>query len=135
MNDYTLDDFIAEEIAADPSFEASLARAESEVALTIGLARLRESRGFTQRMLATCAGVKQPQIARIERGQAPTTSTLALLARVLGAEFVIGAEGGVRIVPDPNWVWPEDLPERRRKGSRSKRPASVTRGEVSAEPG
>jgi transcriptional regulator with XRE-family HTH domain len=50
------------------------------------IARLREDRCLTQRDLAKITGIKQPQIARIEKGQMPTLETLWRLAEVLDAE-------------------------------------------------
>lgn len=48
---------------------------------------------MTQAALAKAIGMKQPQVARLEHGQVPTLATLALQARALGAEFIIGASG------------------------------------------
>lgn len=63
-----------------------------------GLARdvrgLREARGLSQRQLETASGVPQAEISRIEAGRSnPTLSTIALLARALGAELALGRRG------------------------------------------
>jgi transcriptional regulator with XRE-family HTH domain len=42
-------------------------------------------------------GIKQPQIARIEKGQMPTLGTLWRLAEALDAEVVIGPRQSVEI--------------------------------------
>jgi transcriptional regulator with XRE-family HTH domain len=110
MDEYTLEDFIAEEIAADPTFAEGLAKAEEEARFAIELSRLREARGLTQAELAIALGVKQPQVARIERGQVPTLATLALLARMLGAEFTIGPQGGISVKRCEPWLPPEGVP-------------------------
>ncbi len=110
MDEYTLDDFVAEEIAADPTFAEGLAKAEEEARFAIELARLREARGLTQAELAVALGVKQPQVARIERGQVPTLATLTLLARMLGAEFTIGPQGGVSVKRCEPWLPPAGIP-------------------------
>jgi ribosome-binding protein aMBF1 (putative translation factor) len=95
----SLDEFIQEELAADPTFADALRAAEVEVDFAIQLSRLRESRGLTQKSLAEQLGMKQPMLARIERGQMPTVPTLARLAKALGAEFTIGPDGGVHVRP------------------------------------
>lgn len=50
----------------------------------------RKQRGFTQQTLATCSGVAQADISRIERGLiTPTIPTLLRLIDALGARMVI----------------------------------------------
>jgi DNA-binding XRE family transcriptional regulator len=89
----TLDDYIAEQVSADPDFAGELAAAQRETEFAFQLARLREARRLTQRELADLAGIKQPQLARIERGQTPTLPTLKRLAQALKARIVIEPEG------------------------------------------
>ena len=53
----------------------------------------REALGLSQAQLAKSAGTSQPAIARLEAGGTePTLRTIANLARVLGAVWVIGAD-------------------------------------------
>jgi len=93
----TLDEWLTEETERDPEFSDELRRAEATLRFGIELARFREERGLTQRALAERAGIKQPQLARIERGQIPTVPTLARLAGALNITFEVRPEGlGVR---------------------------------------
>ena len=78
--------YVQEQIDADPAFAVELEAARSEVQFAIGLARLREKRGLTQIALAEAAGIRQPMLARYERGQIPTVPTLQRLAQALNAE-------------------------------------------------
>lgn len=51
---------------------------------------LRDSRGVTQIQLAERTGMRQPAIARVERGEhVPTWRTLERLAEALNAELVV----------------------------------------------
>ena len=53
----------------------------------------REALELSQSQLAKAAGTSQPAIARLEAGGTePTLRTIANLARVLGAVWVIGAD-------------------------------------------
>lgn len=82
----TLRQYVQEQIDAEPAFAAELEAARAEVQFAIGLARIREKRGLTQIALAEAAGIRQPMLARYERGQIPTVPTLQRLARALNAE-------------------------------------------------
>lgn len=53
------------------------------------LTEMREARGLTQRELSEKTGIKQPMLARIERGQMPTLPTLGRIAQALSARVVI----------------------------------------------
>ena len=85
--------YVKEQIKRDPRFAKDLAEARAEVRLAVMIARLREKRGWSQRDLAKITGIKQPQIARIEKGgQMPTLDTLWRLADALKARVVIGPD-------------------------------------------
>lgn len=84
--------YVAEQIAADPSFAEELEKARAEVHFAIQLARMRERRKLTQLALAEAAGLKQPMLARYERGQIPTVPTLQRLAKALNAEVRVTAD-------------------------------------------
>jgi len=91
----TLEDFIREETAASPTFAVQLNEAEAAVDLALALGRIRKHRKLTQRALADRTGIKQPQIARIERGShVPSVTTLARLADALGMSIRIGPGNG-----------------------------------------
>ena len=68
-----------EQIKRDPRFARDLEEAKVQVRIVM-IARLREKRGLSQRDLAKIVGVKQPQIARLEKGDhLPTLETLLRL--------------------------------------------------------
>jgi len=90
------------------------------------LKRARLAAGWSQRELAQRAGVHQPQIARIERGEDTQVSLLARVAQPLGVvpgllvarvgDAPPGAEGALHDSIDPNletWrrAWPQIDPE------------------------
>lgn len=81
--DLTLDQLITK-LCEKPTFARLWAEGEAMRDLSINLWRLREERGWTQQQLAARAGIKQPRIAEIERGDAnPTLLTLSRLAIAL----------------------------------------------------
>jgi transcriptional regulator with XRE-family HTH domain len=90
--------YVAEQIKKNPDFTKELDAADAEVRLAIELARVREQRGLTQRQLAARAGMKQPQIARLEQGgYLPNMSTLLRLLQVLGARLELGPDRMCRV--------------------------------------
>ena len=60
--------YVREQIKDNPRLTQDVADARAEVRIAVMIARLREARGWTQRDLAKVTGIKQPQIARIEKG-------------------------------------------------------------------
>ena len=85
--------YVKEQIKRDPRFAKDLTEARAAVRLAVMIARLREKRGWSQRDLAKITGIKQPQIARLEKGgQMPTLDTLWRLADALKAKVVIGPD-------------------------------------------
>jgi transcriptional regulator with XRE-family HTH domain len=84
-------EYVAEQEKKSPAFAAALSNAQAEARLAVLLARMRERRGWTQRQLADVAGIRQPQIARIESGTYfPSLDTLWKLADALNATVRIG---------------------------------------------
>jgi transcriptional regulator with XRE-family HTH domain len=72
---------------SDEGYQAALAVELPKVYLGVNVYRLRSAAGWTQKELARRAGVRQPRIAEIERGDAnPRLKTLATLARALEVE-------------------------------------------------
>ncbi len=90
-----LQQYVAEQIAASPAFAEELARAREGARLGLALTEMREARGLTQRELSEETGIKQPMLARIERGQMPTLPTLSRIARALNARVMILPEAGI----------------------------------------
>ena len=74
----------------DPRKAAALARARKKIAgmlvddASFSIAQLRLSKGLSQQQLAAKMGVKQPYIARIEKGEDIKASTISNLAGALG---------------------------------------------------
>ena len=84
----------------DADFAAELTKARAEVQLAVAVAQLRERRGMSQRDLARATGMKQPQIARLEKGeQLPTLDTLGRLLGALGGRMEMGPDGMVSVHP------------------------------------
>ena len=78
--EFDIENFSAEEIA----------ESDLEAELIMALIDARESQGISQRALENMSGVKQPVIARIEKGvNSPTTETLIKLLAPLGKKLAI----------------------------------------------
>ncbi len=82
-------DTLVDEHERDPVRKAHIEAGRRNVAQhyyanASGLAALRMRRGWSQRTLAEAAGMKQPHIARLERGQNdPSLDTIRRLAEAL----------------------------------------------------
>ena len=81
--------YVAQKIAASPAFAEELAKAREGTRLGLALTELREERGLTQREVSERTGIKQPMLARIERGQMPT---LRRIAQALNARVIIAPD-------------------------------------------
>lgn len=66
-----------------------LAESDARVALIGQLVKIRREKGITQKELEKLSGVKQPMIARIEKGGMTQLSTLIKLLTPLGMKLVI----------------------------------------------
>ena len=78
--DFDKEHFTAEEIA----------ESDMRAALITALVEARRERGISQRQLEVMSGVKQPQIARMERGDAnPQLDTLLKVLAPLGKTLAI----------------------------------------------
>jgi transcriptional regulator with XRE-family HTH domain len=92
--------YVREQSARESEFAAHLEQARAGVLLAVAVVQLRERRGMSQRDLARETGIKQPQIARLEKGdQMPTLDTLWRLLNVLGARVELGPHGRVTVRP------------------------------------
>src|SRR5262249_10508334 len=84
----------------DPEFAAAWEETQVEGAVALALTTRREALGLSQRDLAAATGMKQPMIARIEKGsQTPTVTTLWKLLHALDADLVIRGNGSVTVLP------------------------------------
>lgn len=96
--------YVAEKIAANPAFADELARAREGTRLGLALTELREERGLTQREIAARTGIKQPMLARIERGQMPTLPTLRRIAHALNARIIIAPDMPIAVEAIPPYA-------------------------------
>ena len=86
----SLDDWLKEESAKDPSFAAGLEERFDKYRLAQELKAMREQAGLSQKQLAERVHTKQPSIARLERARVlPKLDLLQRVARALGAEVVV----------------------------------------------
>lgn len=85
----------------NPEFAREYEIVSEELDLAVQIAKRREQLNMTQQDLATQTGIKQPMIARIERGQIPTVFTLQRIALALKARLVIDAE--LRLEPKDSY--------------------------------
>jgi transcriptional regulator with XRE-family HTH domain len=86
----TNEQLIAEQLRDDPEFRAKWERTALARAVALKVITYRSQNGVTQRQLADRLGMKQPQVARLERGDVtPEIETLRRLAAKLGMEFVL----------------------------------------------
>lgn len=83
----TLSDLMNDPSVVSPEIKAEV---EFESALIGKIIEAREEKGLTQRELAELSGIKQPAIARLERGAAvPKIDTLIRLLVPLGKTIAI----------------------------------------------
>jgi len=86
----SLENWLKEESARDPSFAAGLDEQFNKYRLAQELRTLRERAGLSQKQLAERVHTKQPSIARLEGARAwPKLDLLQRVARALGAEMIV----------------------------------------------
>jgi len=84
---------IREEFLRDAEVRQAFQELEPRFAVVRQLIELRQKRGWTQRDLAERAGMKQPQLARLETGQVePRLDTLQRLAKAMGSRLTVRFE-------------------------------------------
>ena len=90
--------YVQERARKNPELAAHLEQARGEVRLAVAMAHLREQRGMSQRDLARATGIKQPQIARLEKGNhLPTVDTIWRLLSALSGRMELGPKGALTI--------------------------------------
>ena len=78
---------------AEPKVHAAHEELAPRFAVVRQLIALREQRGWSQQKLADRAGMKQPQLARLETGQVePKLDTLQRLAKAMDTRLTIRFE-------------------------------------------
>lgn len=92
-------DFLNEQLK-DKDFAKEYKEASQALELGIEIALRREELGLTQQALATKTSIKQPMIARIEKGQLPTLPTLQKIAQALDSVITIT---GSKVSITPNF--------------------------------
>jgi transcriptional regulator with XRE-family HTH domain len=71
-------------------FARAWALEEPRIALAVNVSRLRLDRGLTQQQLAEAAGMRQPRVAELERGDGnPRLETLIRIANALGVDVAV----------------------------------------------
>ena len=84
---------IRAEFLADPQVQQAYSDLEPRFTVVRQLIEMREKHGWSQRDLAERAGMKQPQLARLETGQVePRLDTLQRLAKAMGSRLTIRFE-------------------------------------------
>ena len=79
-----------EELDKEFFTDEEIAQSDMRVALITALVEARQKQGISQRQLEALSGIKQPQIARIEKGQGnPQLDTLLKVLAPLGKTLAI----------------------------------------------
>ena len=94
-------DFLQQQLR-DKDFAKEYHQTSQAVELGVEIAMRREQLGLTQQALAERTSIKQPMIARIEKGQLPTLPTLQKIAQALDCVITISAKG-VSITPNSKY--------------------------------
>ena len=86
----TREELLAEQLRDDPEFRAEWERTALARAVAVTLVRHRADHGMSQRDVAEVLAMKQPQVARLERGEVnPSMEMLMRISAGLGIEFTI----------------------------------------------
>lgn len=94
------DSVVGERRAADPAYVAEVDRLALANAVSVAVVEQRAQRGLTQSQFAALLGWKQPQVARLERGDVtPSVATLQRLARA--GVLVVHVEQDGTVVEQP----------------------------------
>ncbi len=80
-----------QEQSEDEEFARELEQARAQARFAVELAMARERQGLTQEQVAQKAQIRQPMLARYERGQLPNAPTLLRLASALDAEIIFSS--------------------------------------------
>jgi transcriptional regulator with XRE-family HTH domain len=96
----TLQQYIDQQIDAEPGLADLIAESDAELELAMQLARMRETRGLTQQGVAKRAKLTQPAVARYEAaGRTPSAIALWRFAHALGANITLQPYYGVSVEP------------------------------------
>ena len=97
----SFDAFLAKNLK-DPEFRHHFEQRRLIHEVALAVREMREAAGLTQARLANLIGVKQPMIARVERGsdqRTPSWDVLRRVGRALGKQLVVGFVTSNRAVP------------------------------------
>lgn len=97
----SLDGYLRKQMK-DPEFRRAYEARMVVAEVAMAVRRMRSEAGLTQAQLAALIGVKQPMIARVERGSDPRTPRWDVLRRVglaLGKQLVLEFVTSPRVVP------------------------------------
>jgi transcriptional regulator with XRE-family HTH domain len=119
---------MAEEAAADPEYQAALARLEFSEGIARELIRLRMQLKLTQAALARRVGTTPSVISRLERGDhEPSTATLRKVAEATGTRLLISFAPRRRGHSRPRRTELELRPDAGLVGALSRRPTEAIR--------
>jgi ribosome-binding protein aMBF1 (putative translation factor) len=86
----TPEELLTEQLRDDPEFRREWERTALARAVALALVRYRAERDMSQRDVAEALAMKQPQVARLERGEVnPGMEMLMRISAGLGIEFTI----------------------------------------------
>jgi len=97
----TFDEFLAQNLE-DPEFRHHFEQRRLIQEVAVAVREMREAAKLTQVQLASLIGVKQPMIARVERGsdrRTPSWDVLRRVARALGKQLVVEFVSSKRPMP------------------------------------
>ncbi|GAA2706986.1 helix-turn-helix domain-containing protein [Actinoplanes palleronii] len=90
-----VEEVIEDRREADPEFQDEWDRTAFAREVAVAVVRYRAGHDLSQRKLAEVTGLKQPAIARLEKGEeAPGLATLARLTRATGLSFRVDIANG-----------------------------------------
>ncbi len=97
----SFDDYLARTLD-DPEFRQHFEQRRLVHEVALAVRQMREAAGLTQAQLAVRIGVKQPMIARVERGtdaRTPSWDVLRRVGRALGMQLTLGFVSSRSAVP------------------------------------
>jgi|GEM_PF-1124613 DNA-binding XRE family transcriptional regulator len=93
------EEYLNEKLRKDPKFLRDYAREVAKSPLTVQLALMRGRKELTQAVVALRMGVKQPQVARMERDDYdPRLSSVVAQARAIGCHLELVPNDGASLV-------------------------------------
>jgi ribosome-binding protein aMBF1 (putative translation factor) len=106
----SVDEIREEQLRQDPAFRAYWERTALARAVALAVIAYRVEHQLTQTKLAQKLGVRQPQVARLERGEhTPSLEMLRRLSRMLGLRFVVAVAPAGESAPESALTLPPGM--------------------------